>query len=83
MSETIEQYLLDNLEQHLDDLDFEDEEEMEDFKKLMIEQINEGSDLIEICSLMEIPKSKLLEHYTEEFINQSMMEIYGEEEYEF
>lgn len=83
MSEPLQEYLLNNLDEHLNDLDFDDEEEREDFKKLMIEQINEGSDMIEICSLMEVPKSKLLEYYTEEFIKQSMMKIYGSEEYEF
>ena len=83
MSETLEVYLLNNLDKHIDDLDFDDDEEIEDFKKLMIEQITEGSDMIEICSLMEVPKSKLLEYYTEEFIKISMLEIYGSEEYEF
>jgi hypothetical protein len=83
MSEPLQEYLLNNLDEHLNDLDFDDEEEREDFKTLMIKQINEGSDMIEICSLMEVPKSKLLEYYTEEFIKQSMMKIYGSEEYEF
>jgi len=83
MSKTLERYLLDNLDQHIDELDFEHEQEIEDFKNLMIEQINDGSDLIEICSLMEVPKSKVLEYFDEDSIKRSMMEIYGNEEYQF
>jgi hypothetical protein len=83
MTEPLQEYLLNNLDNHIEDLDFDDEEEREDFKNLMIEQIGEGSDIIEICNLMEVPKSKLLEYYTEEFVKQSMMEIYGNEKYEF
>jgi len=82
ISETLEQYLLSRLDEHVDDLDFEDIKEMEEFKELMIEQITEGADLIEICSLMEITKAKVLEYFPEEIIRESMMEIYGYAEYE-
>ena len=41
MSEPLQEYLLNNLDEHLNDLDFDDEEEREDFKKLMGDQMIE------------------------------------------
>jgi len=85
MSETLKQYLLEKLEDHVDDLDFEDDEERDEFEDLMIEQIAiaKSVDLIEICNLMEIPRSKVLEYFDDETIKQTMIEIYGDEKYEY
>ena len=83
MSEMLKQYLLEKLEDHVDDLDFEHDEERDEFEDLMVEQIAiaKSADLIEICNLMEIPRSKVLEYFDDETIKQTMMEIYGDEKY--
>jgi len=79
--ETLIDYLLNRLDDHLDELDFQDEDEREEFKILMISEISKGKDLIELCNLMEIPKSKVLEYFDEEEIEDAMIEIYGDGEY--